>query len=134
MLLAMPLKSDPSSWSDPRHLRGLHGERVAIGYLRSTGWRILDHRFRMGRLEVDLVARKGQLVAFVEVKTRRTAAFGSPLQAVTWAKRREIVRVARAWVDRHGRPDDAYRFDVIGVTMSAAGRIGLEHVEDAFRL
>jgi len=130
----MSLKSDPASWTDPRQLRGLHGERVAIGYLRSTGWRILDHRFRMGRLEVDLVARKGHLVAFFEVKTRRTSAFGNPLQAVTWAKRREIVRVARAWVDRHGRPDDAYRFDVIGVTMSPTGRIGLEHVEDAFRL
>jgi putative endonuclease len=129
----MPLKSDPTAWSDPRHVRGLEGELLAIRHLRSTGWRILDHRFRMGRLEIDLVARKGHLVGFFEVKTRWTGAFGSPLQAVTWAKRREIVRVARAWVDRHGRPDDAYRFDVIGITMRKGTPPKLDHIEDAFR-
>ena len=129
----MSLKSDPRSWSDLRHVRGLEGELLAIQYLRSTGWRILDHRFRMGRLEVDLVARKGHLVAFFEVKTRWTGVFGSPLQAVTWAKQREIVRVARAWVDRHGRPDDAYRFDVLGITMRRGYPPKLNHVEDAFR-
>jgi len=130
----MPIKSDPSTWTDPRHVRGLQGEELAIQYLKATGWRILEHRFRMGRLEVDVVARKGHLVAFLEVKTRWGARFGTPPQAVTWAKRREIVRVANAWVDRHGSPDDAYRFDVIGVTLSAKGKYRLEHIEDAFRV
>ncbi len=130
----MPLKSDPSTWTDPRHLRGLAGEELAKRYLQATGWTVLQHRFRMGRLEVDLVARKGTLVAFVEVKTRWSGAFGSPLLAVTWAKRREIVRVARAWIERHGKPDDAYRFDVIGITISPAGRPVLDHIEDAFRV
>jgi putative endonuclease len=68
----------------------------------------------------------------VEVKTRRGNAFGSPLEAVTWRKKREIVRVARGWMDRHGRPEDVYRFDVIGITLSAAG-MKIQHVEDAFR-
>ncbi len=130
----MPLKSDPSTWTDPRHLRGLAGEELAKRYLQATGWTVLHHRFRMGRLEVDLVARKGTLVAFVEVKTRWSGAFGSPLLAVTWAKRREIVRVARAWIERHGKPDDAYRFDVIGITISPAGRPVLDHTKDAFRV
>jgi putative endonuclease len=130
----VPIKSDPSTWTDPRHVRGLEGEERAIEYLRASGWRILEHRFRMGRLEIDLVARKGQLVAFFEVKTRWGRRYGTPLQAVTWSKRREIVRVASAWVDRHGTPDDAYRFDVIGVTLSPRGRCRLEHVEDAFRV
>ena len=70
---------------------------------------MLVHRFRMGRLEVDIVARKGSLIAFVEVKTRWDGRFGSPLEAVTWANQREIVRVASAWVDRHGRPEFTYR-------------------------
>jgi len=130
----MSIKSDPSTWTDPRHVRGLQGEELAIQYLKATGWRILEHRFRMGRLEVDLVARKGHLVAFFEVKTRWGARFGTTSQAVTWAKRREIVRVANAWVDRHGLPDDAYRFDVIGVTLSAKGKFRLEHIADAFRV
>ncbi len=101
-------------------------------FLRAAGWRIVSHRFRLGRFEVDIIARKGAVVVFVEVKTRRGSAFGSPLEAVTWSKKREIVRVARGWMDRFGQLDDVYRFDVIGVTMSKTG-VRVRHVEDAFR-
>ena len=128
----VPLKSDPKDWKDARHRRGLSGEEEAKRYLMSLGWAVLAHRFRMGRLEIDLVVRKGTLVAFVEVKTRRSTAFGSPLEAVRWGKKREIVRVAQAWIDRYGRPDDVYRFDVIGVTLSPTAPPGIEHVENAF--
>ena len=126
------LKSDPSTWRDPRHRRGVAGELVAGEFLENRGWQVLSHRFRLGRLEVDLIARRGSQVAFVEVKTRRGTAFGSPLEAITWQKKREIVRVARGWMDRFGRPDDVYRFDVIGVTISATGT-SVQHVADAFR-
>lgn len=128
----MALKSDPSTWSDPRHRRGLEGEEVAKAYLRSHGWMVVAHRFRLGRLEIDVIARRGSLVSFVEVKTRRGTAFGSPLEAITWTKKREITRVAQGWVERHGRPADAYRFDVIGVTIPWSGEAEIEHVEDAF--
>lgn len=87
----------------------------------------------MGRLEIDLVARRGAVVAFIEVKTRFSDAFGSPLEAVTAAKQREISRVASAWIDRHGKPGEGYRLDVIGVTMRPAGPPRIEHVVDAFR-
>jgi putative endonuclease len=129
----VPVKSDPSTWSDPRQRRGLAGEREAAEYLRSCGWDVLGHRFRMGRLEIDLVVRKGSVVAFVEVKTRRGDAFGGPLRAVGWRKQREIVRVAKAWVDRHGQPDDLYRFDVVAVNLLRRGVARLQHVEDAYR-
>ncbi len=104
-----------------------------MGYLLSRGWTVLEHRYRVGRWEVDVVARKGPLVAFVEVKTRRNGAFGSPFEAVGWRKQREIVRVARSWIDRHGQPGEVYRFDVIGVEPGGSGRWKIEHVEDAFR-
>jgi putative endonuclease len=87
----------------------------------------------MGRLEIDLIARRGRVVAFVEVKTRRSAAFGSPLQAVGWHKQRGLARVAQSWMDRCGRPGDAYRFDVVGVEVAPGKRPILLHVEDAFR-
>ena len=132
-LCAVPIKSDPASWKDPRHRRGLRGEEEAKQYLLANGWTVTDHRFRMGRLEIDLVARKGSLVAFIEVKTRRGTAFGSPFEAVGWGKKREIVRVSRAWMDRHGQPGDVYRFDVIGLTIDETGRTEIGHVEDAFR-
>ena len=81
---AMAVKSDPASWRDPRQRLGLAAEATAGRFLEERGWRVLDHRFRMGRLEIDLVARKGSLVAFVEVKSRLGRSFGSPLEAVGW--------------------------------------------------
>jgi putative endonuclease len=122
------VRSDPTEWTDDRHKRGLAGEEQAIQYLLSRGWHILAHRFRVGHKEIDLIARQGSLVAFIEVKARRGAAFGSPLEAVTGAKRRELVKAARVWVDRHGRPADVYRFDCIALIDNK-----LEHLADAFR-
>lgn len=122
------LRSDPDGWTDERHKQGLAGEQQAIRYLISRGWVVLAHRFRVGRIELDLVARKGRLVTFVEVKVRRSDAFGAPLEAVTGAKRRELVKAARVWVDRFGHPLDVYRFDCIGLLGER-----LEHLEDAFR-
>jgi putative endonuclease len=122
------LRTDPDSWSDERQQRGLAGERQAIRYLEAGGWQVVAHRFRAGRVELDLVVRRGCLVAFVEVKVRRGPGFGSPLEAVTGAKRREMVKAARVWMDRFGEAGDVYRFDCIGIT---GGR--LQHVEDAFR-
>ena len=122
------LRSDPAEWKDERHKRGLAGERQALQYLLSRGWHIAAHRFRVGHTEIDLIARKGDLVAFVEVKARRGDAFGSPLEAVTGAKRRELVKAARVWVDRYGRPSDVYRFDCIALMNHE-----LQHVADAFR-
>ncbi len=110
------IRTDPSQWTDERHRRGIAGEEQAIRYLLSRG------------TEIDLIARQGDLVTFVEVKTRRGRAFGSPLEAVTGAKRRELVKAARVWVDRFGRPPDIYRFDCIAIVDGK-----LEHLADAFR-
>jgi len=122
------LRSDPAEWTDERHKRGLAGEQQAIQYLLSRGWHIVAHRFRVGHTEIDLIVRQGSLVAFVEVKARRGDAFGSPFEAVTGAKRRELVKAALVWVDRYGRPSDVYRFDCIALTDGK-----LEHLADAFR-
>ena len=122
------LRSDPADWSDERHRHGVAAEGQAFRYLQSRGWTVVAHRFRAGRAEIDLIARRGHLVAFIEVKARRGEGFGSPLEAVTGAKRREIVKAARAWVDRCGRPSDVYRFDCIALVENK-----LEHLEDAFR-
>jgi putative endonuclease len=129
----MPVRTDPATWTDRRHRVGLDGETRAMAFLRANGWSILAHRFRMGRLEIDLVARRGSVVAFIEVKTRRGGRFGSPFEAVGWKKRRDIARVAQAWIDRHGAGACTYRFDVIAVTSTSRGRT-VQHVEDAFRI
>jgi putative endonuclease len=137
------IKSDPQTWTDPRHLLGLEGEIVAKEYLERSGYRILEHRFRVGRFEVDLIAERSGLVAFVEVKTRRGGRHGSPAEAVTWGKRREMVRVAKAWEDRSGghaarraggQNGPVIRFDVMEVLFSPEGTVAsVRHIEDAFR-
>src|SRR5256886_15471318 len=90
-------RPSPLVGPDTRHKRGLAGEEQAIQYLLSRGWHILAHRFRVGHKEIDLIARQGNLVAFVEVKARRGTAFGSPLEAVAGAQRRGAGEGAPGW-------------------------------------
>ena len=116
------------------HPLGVHGEDLATRYFEREGWRILARNFRVGHKEIDLVVRRDELVAFVEVKTRTSAAYGHPLEAITAAKRREIERVARAWVARHGLRGDDYRFDAIAIRCSGDHAPVLEHVPNAWQL
>lgn len=73
------------------------------------------------------------VVAFVEVKARKGDQFGDPVEAVNWRKQKELGRSARIWIDRHGKPTEAYRFDVIGVLVSGE-RVRIRHVANAFNL
>jgi len=119
--------------SAARQALGRMGEGVAARWLQRRGWRVLAQRFRSGRRDVDLVVERSGTVAFVEVKTRRATDFGDPIEAVSWRKRRELIRSALVWVDRFGAPGAAYRFDVVGVII--AGRDArIRHVENAFSL
>lgn len=116
-----------------RQALGALGERVAAKWLRRDGWRILARRFRSGHRDLDLVAERGGVVAFVEVKTRRDASFADPATAVGWRKRRELTRSAQVWMDRHGGAVGlAYRFDVVAVVVAGDGRVRVRHVADAF--
>jgi len=78
------------------------------------------------------VEREGT-IAFVEVKARRGDRFGQPVEAVNWRKQKELTKSAQVWIDRHGRPEESYRFDVVGVLMNG-DRVRVRHVEDAFRV
>lgn len=101
-------------------------------FLQAAGWTILAHRFRAGRHDVDLIARRADVVAFIEVKTRSGPGFGAPEEAVSWRKRRTLAWAAAVWVARHGQATDRYRFDVISV-ISAGEWLKTIHIEDAWR-
>jgi putative endonuclease len=119
--------------SAARQALGRVGERIAARWLRRRGWRVIGERFRSGHRDLDLIVERDSTVAFVEVKTRRGTAFGDPVEAVSWRKRRELIRSASVWVDRFGAPGAAYRFDVVGVVV--IGRDArIRHVENAFSL
>jgi putative endonuclease len=112
---------------------GREGERLAADLLERRGWTILERNYRAGRKEVDLIARRGALVAFVEVKSRSGTGFGHPLEAITWKKRREISAVARQWWAAHPGVGRIYRFDAVAVFFGPEGPTRIEHVEDAWR-
>lgn len=131
--MAQPTRSF-TPFADPRHQLGLEGEDVAIEHLLKTGYELEAHRFKVGREEIDLVVRRGTMVAFVEVKTRLGNQFGSGGEAVGWRKRKAIGRVAEAWRQRHGRQDDEYRFDVVEVYLGACRSLQVRHIEDAWRV
>jgi putative endonuclease len=124
--------------SKARQTMGIKGERVAARWLEVHGWDIVEHRFRNGHRDIDLVASRDEhgsnrTVAFVEVKTRANDTFGGPIGAVNWRKQRELSRSAKVWISRFERPGDTFRFDVIGVILGVEA-VRVQHVENAFLL
>jgi putative endonuclease len=114
---------------------GRLGEEQAARFLEARGWTILERNVRSGRKEVDLIVRRGKVLAFVEVKCRRGVGFGDPLEAITAAKRREIARVARDWLGGRDLPPlTEIRFDAVSVYWPRGGKPRIQHVPDAFRL
>ena len=106
---------------------GQRGEQLAADFLEQSDLRILDRNWRCRDGELDLVCRLGGTVVFCEVKARRTAAYGTPADAVTAAKRRRLRRLAAQWLaDRHVRCA-VVRFDVAAITGDE-----IEVVADAF--
>jgi putative endonuclease len=117
--------------SAARQAFGALGERIAERWLRRQGWRVMHRRFRSGHRDIDLVVERDGVVAFVEVKAKHDNDFGDPVEAVGWRKQRELVRSAQVWISRHGRPPEAYRFDVVGVLVRG-DRVMVRHVAEAF--
>lgn len=121
---------------DVRHRLGRRGERLAERHLRAHGFKILYRNFRApGGGEVDLVCRDRSCdtLVFIEVKTRRGEAFGSPLEAVDLAKQKLIARGALAWLQMLDHPDINYRFDVVEVRMHG-DEPDIHLIRDAFPL
>lgn len=105
----------PSASQDPRHALGHAGEAAAASCLERHGFTILARRWRVGRHEMDLVARRDDLLVFAEVKTRLGRRMGPPESALRSRQRRVIERLARLWLARYGGPRDCCRFDLLAV-------------------
>ncbi|HVI85920.1 MAG TPA: YraN family protein [bacterium] len=110
------------------------GEDAAVEALRRRGYRVLARNVRLRRGELDVVAEEGGDLVFVEVKSRRSVAYGTPAEAVGFQKQRTLVRLAAAYLARKGLGDRACRFDVVEVRLDSAGRpVRVDVMQDAFR-
>lgn len=94
---------------------GRHGEALVARWYEAEGYRVIDRNWRCRTGEIDLVARRGRVIAVCEVKTRSSNAFGSPLEAITAAKAARVRHLAMAWLDEHPTPGTELRLDVAGV-------------------
>lgn len=97
------------------HIGGVIGETEACLYLEKAGLKILDRNYSRAGGEIDIIAQDGDTVAFIEVKARRSPRYGSPAEAVTPAKMRNIVRASLCYMQSHKLMDVSVRFDVITV-------------------
>lgn len=117
---------------------GARGEDLAVDFLESKGYRVIDRNYRFSREEIDIVAFQpaerpqdgGQLV-FIEVKTRRGHGFGRPEAAVDRSKQEAIMRTAEAYLHERRLVGSPSRYDVIAITLEGAEHT-LEHFENAF--
>lgn len=110
---------------------GAYGERLATRYLVESGMKILDRNWRCNQGEIDIVALDDSCLVIIEVKTRRTLAFGAPVEAVTAVKAARLRRLAGCWLSEHRSLVEAVsdvRVDVIGVFRPSRGLAEIEHL------
>ncbi len=106
--------------SDARRRLGTFGEDAAARWYEARGFEIVDRNWRVREGEIDLVARRGRMIVFCEVKTRSSDRFGSPVEAVTITKQRRLRTLAAKWLVAHPARHGEVRFDVASVTPAGA--------------
>jgi putative endonuclease len=115
---------------------GRYGEQVAADHLLSAGLDILDRNWRCTEGELDVVARDGGVLVFVEVKTRSSTAYGDPAEAVSAVKAARIRRLAMIWIDEHRSLPSRFRrelrFDVVSVLRDGPGAATVRHLRGVF--
>jgi putative endonuclease len=111
--------------------KGTLGEDAAVEYLGKKGYRILERNYRFERGEIDIIAEEREVLVFVEVKARRSQAFGEPHEAVTARKQNQIRKVAEGYLFLHEINDKECRFDIIAIHYKGS-KMSIEHFENAF--
>lgn len=109
---------------------GKQGEAEAARYLREQGYEIMFRNYRYQHAEIDLIAKKGKLLVFVEVKTRTNLSYGNPEEFVSYTKAKLVMKAAEQYIFANDWLYDI-RFDIIAVTI-AGSELRIKHIEDAF--
>jgi putative endonuclease len=107
------------------------GESIAAEYLKKQGYKIMVCRYRCRIGEIDIIAKRRGVFIFVEVKTRRTTAYGMPSEAVNVRKQQKIISTALCYLNEHGAQGAACRFDIVEILL-AGSRAQCNHIVNAF--
>ena len=111
---------------------GRLGEHLAVQYLESEGMRVLERNWRCPAGEIDVVARDGNTLVMVEVKTRSGLVFGTPFSAITAQKLARLRRLASAWTGSHDARYHEVRIDAVSVLVPRGGSIEIDHLRGVF--
>lgn len=112
---------------------GKEGEEIAAKYLAKNGFEILVRNYQYGHGEIDIVAKDGGILVFVEVKTRRNLEFGEPEYAITKRKIQQIKKMAELYLFDKEIEEVDCRFDVVAVVMNNPSNPQITHYKDAFQ-
>ncbi len=124
----------PAKESGPAHLAtGRRGETLAYWHLRDAGYKIVSRNRRSHGGELDLIGWDGDVLAFIEVKTRTSFAAGPPELAVNRSKQKRIIRSAQNYLRKLERKNINYRFDIVSVAWDPAAGFQVKLIKDAFR-
>ena len=111
---------------------GAQGEDLATDYLKTKAFKILVRNYRQKTGEIDIIARDGECLVFIEVKTRTSLRFGQPYEAVTPKKQAQINRVALDYITRNKLHNQPMRFDVVSVLIQKNGKTDINHLPSCF--
>ncbi|WP_163339723.1 YraN family protein [Desulfopila sp. IMCC35008] len=120
--------------SPNRRNLGASGEDIAANHLCKNGYNVLKRNFRNRSGEIDIIARDGDVLTFIEVKTRRSEKHGSPAAAVTYRKQQQISKVALYYLALHNLFDHDARFDVVSILLRKNQVPDIEIIKNAFEL
>jgi putative endonuclease len=111
---------------------GILGEEIARDFLEGRGYRILETNYRCPEGEIDIIARHGETLVFIEVRTRRSLNFGTPEESITPAKKGHLRAAAAHYGQSHTNLPASWRIDVVAIEMGKNGQIGrIELIENA---
>ncbi len=110
---------------------GKTGETAAAKYLKKNGYKILERNYRKTYGEIDIVAQKGENIAFVEVKTRKSDSFGTPAEFVTVQKQKKLIKAAYTYIQER-KVDAAFTFDIVEVYIDGKKVKEINHIKNAF--
>ena len=110
---------------------GTQGERIAAAHLESLGLVVEDRNYRTRFGEVDLIARDGEERVFVEVRTKRSTAFGTPEESLTPRKQARLIHAAEEYLAECGLAGASWRVDLVAITLQPDGPAHISHIESA---
>lgn len=126
--------TDSTGPRDPRHQLGRQGEELAGKYLEQQGFLVLEKNFRTKYGEIDIIARDGETLVFVEVRAKKHILFGHPLETINPRKQSKIIRMATYYLSVRAVPASMpCRFDVVGIIQGDKAEPEIIHIRNAFQ-